>query len=259
MGKQCLSQTTNYLKKNKKKGDKKMNEVFFIVMVIGTLAAQTISFRLFGKGALHVWYVLAVIFANIFALKIVAMFGVVIGCGVIYFATFLATDFMSEFYGKKEAQKLVYEGFFINICVLIWIQIFLRFIPHEECLWAIESYQTIFGFFTRITVASLTAYLVSQTHDVWAFEFWKKKFPDKLWIRNNASTTVSQLIDGILFHSIAFWGIFSLEILVGMLIASWFFKIAIAGVDTYFIYLAKSWWDRGLIAGQNNKHKRGDA
>ena len=63
-----------------------------------------------------------------------------------------------------------------------------------------DSYNKILGSVPRIVFASMIAYLVSQNHDVIAFEIWKKITKGKfLWLRNNASTIVSQGIDTFLF------------------------------------------------------------
>ena len=94
-------------------------------------------------------------------------------------------------------------------------------------------------------VASLIAFIVSQTHDIWAFDFWKKKFKGKyLWIRNNASTFVSQAIDTLLFMFIAFYGIsdkFTVHFILQLSLTYWLFKITFAALDTPFVYLLVKW------------------
>ncbi|MBU1005263.1 MAG: queuosine precursor transporter, partial [Nanoarchaeota archaeon] len=100
-----------------------------------------------------------------------------------------------------------------------------------------------------IAIASLIAYLISQHHDVWAFEFWKKVFKGKhLWIRNNFSTMTSQLLDNIIFTWIAFVGFFGLfgwtqvftwGIIIQIFLVSYAMKWLVAVVDTPFVYLSK--------------------
>ena len=102
-------------------------------------------------------------------------------------------------------------GFFVLIMTAVVMQVTLQFVPDESDIMS-PALEQVFGFFPRIVVASLAAYLVSQFHDVWAFQFWKKKTKGKhLWIRNNASTMVSQLLDNAIFTYIAFVGAFGLE------------------------------------------------
>ena len=97
-----------------------------------------------------------------------------------------------------------------------------------------EMFSKVLALTPRITLASFIAYLISQHHDIWIFHFWKKKTNGKhLWLRNNASTIVSQLIDSIIFVTIAFYGIFPIW---NMILGMWIVKIIIALIDTPFIY-----------------------
>ena len=102
---------------------------------------------------------------------------------------------------------------------------------------AFESVFTLPGIFI---FGSMTAYLVAQLLDVWLFHFWKLMTNGKhLWLRNNASTVISQLVDTIIVNSI-FLGLgLGLDwLLVGKIIAaSYLFKILIALIDTPFCYL----------------------
>jgi uncharacterized integral membrane protein (TIGR00697 family) len=92
----------------------------------------------------------------------------------------------------------------------------------------------------RIALGSLVAYLVSQLHDVWAFQFWKEKTSGKhLWIRNNLSTLVSQAIDSLIFCLIAFTGLFPADVWFEILLTTYLFKLIVAIFDTPFIYIAK--------------------
>jgi hypothetical protein len=85
-------------------------------------------------------------------------------------------------------------------------------------------------------IASLVAYVCSQYHDVWAFHFWKRVTSARfLWLRNNASTIVSQLLDSVVFITIAFYGSMPL---VPLIVGQWVVKVGIAVlVDTPLVYL----------------------
>lgn len=108
---------------------------------------------------------------------------------------------------------------------------------------------TIFSLMPRIALASLIAYLASNVHDVWAFAYWKEKRPGRktLWMRNNFSTIVSQLIDTVLFTAIAFLGVYPRGVLLQIGISTYLLKWIVAVLDTPCIYLARSWVDRGYI------------
>ena len=83
----------------------------------------------------------------------------------------------------------------------------------------------------------MLAYLVSQHHDVFAFEFWRRRTGGKhLWLRNNASTIVSQGIDTVLFISIAFAGSVPTSVLLNMILGQCLVKLVIAVIDTPICY-----------------------
>ena len=100
------------------------------------------------------------------------------------------------------------------------------------------SLAAVFGVLPRIAGASLVAYLISQRHDVWAYHFWRERFPGPLWLRNNLSTIVSQLIDSVVFTLVAFVGVFPPAVLVQIVITTYLFKAIVAVADTPFLYLA---------------------
>ena len=226
-----------------------INELLWILLMLVNFTAITLAYRFFGKNGLYAWVAVAIIIANIQVMKTIGFFGLVTSLGnIIYGTTFLATDILSENYGKKEAKKAVWIGFFTLIAITVIMQNCLLFIPHESDTLS-PALESIFGLLPRITIASLTAYLVSQYHDIWAFHLWKKAFKGKhLWFRNNLSTITSQLIDNIIFTWIAFVGfsglfgwerVFSWSIILQIFIVSYLMKWVIAVFDTPFLYLSR--------------------
>lgn len=226
-----------------------INELLWVLLLIVTFLLQILAYRLWGKTGLYCWIAMSVIIANIQVMKTIGIFGLVTAMGnIIYSSTFLATDIISENHGKKEAKKAVWIGFFILISTTIVMQLTLHFIPHESDTLS-PALNQIFGLLPRIAIASLIAYLISQHHDVWAFEFWKKVFKGKhLWIRNNFSTMTSQLLDNVIFTWIAFVGFFGLfgwtqvftwGIIIQIFLVSYAMKWLVAVVDTPFVYLSK--------------------
>lgn len=228
------------------------NELLWIVTLLVNFGLITIAFKLFGKYGMIAWTVLAVIVANIEVLKTVEMFGMVTTTGNILFATsFLATDILNEVYGRKYAQKAVLIGFFALLSTTIVMQTTLMFVPHASD-WAAEHLQVLFGFLPRVALASATAYLVSQYHDVWAYDFWKRRYgkTSQIWIRNNASTIVSQLIDTTIFCFIAFWNVFPIEVFWDIYITTYILKFVVAIADTPFVYIARYLYDRGHVSDE---------
>ena len=122
-----------------------------------------------------------------------------------YALTFTFTDIISEVYGRKAANLAVRIGFATQILVLAYtlIALHLKAAPFSPA--SQEEFRAVVGSQSSIITASLIAYLVSQHHDVWAFHWWRKKTGGRwLWLRNNASTLVSQGIDTIIFITLAF-------------------------------------------------------
>ncbi|MDC7123974.1 MAG: queuosine precursor transporter [Spirochaetales bacterium] len=222
--------------------------LWFIMLIINFIAIMT-AYRLWGKIGLFIWIPISVIAANIQVVKTVEIFGFIATLGNIVYATsFLVTDILNENYGKKEASKAVWMGFFSLISMTVLMQLALLFIP-DESDFTQSSLKTIFGLMPRIAIGSLTAYLISQTHDVWAYNRIKAKWPEKkfIWLRNNASTMVSQLLDSIVFTFIAFFGQFEFPVLIEIALTTYIFKWIVAAFDTPFLYLAKEWKDKGKV------------
>lgn len=216
------------------------NELWWLIFLIFDFSLALIAIYFFGKKALFVIITADIIVCNIQVLKTIELFGFVATLGnILYGSIFLATDLLSEVYGKKEARKGVWLGFFALIFMTISMQLALQFKPHSSDF-SQNALQTIFGFLPRITFASLVAYLVSQNHDIWAFHFWKDKTRGKfLWLRNNASTWVSQAIDSVVFVMLAFYGVFEKPVLISILLTTYAVKILIAIFDTPIVYLGK--------------------
>jgi queuosine precursor transporter len=217
-----------------------INELLWLGTLIISLSMVMLAYKLFGKTGLYVWTAIAVILANIQVMKTVQIFGLVTALGtVIYSSLFLVTDILNENHSRKDAQKSVWIGFFVLITATIIMQMTIQFIPHESDFLS-EHMAAIFSVLPRIAFASLVAYLISQTYDVWFFAKLKKKHKkEKLWLRNNLSTITSQLLDNTIFALIAFAGIFSWEIIAQIFFTSMIMKVIVTVCDTPFVYLAR--------------------
>ena len=215
-----------------------VNELLWIALVVMNFSLIILSYKLFSKKGLFVWISFSIVIANIQVLKTIEIFGLVATLGnIIYGTSFLATDILSENYGKHEAKEAVWMGFFTMISSTLIMWLCLKFIPHQSDF-AQQSLETIFSVMPRIAAGSLISYLLSNLHDVWAYHFWKRKF-DTIWIQNNLSTMVSQLIDSVVFCVIAFWGQYSLEVFIQILFTTYIIKWLVAALDTPFVYIAK--------------------
>ena len=218
-----------------------MNETLSFIAIIVNFLGVTLAYKLFSKTGIYAWIALATVIANIEVVKCVDIFGLPLTLGnVTYGSIFLATDILNEKYGREKAQKGVFLGFFSLLVLTLFTQIDLLYIPSSNDF-AQGAMQTIFALTPRICLGSMLAYLVSNTMDVFLYKKIRDILPsDKfLWVRNNAATMTSQLVDTILFTFIAFFGVFPLSIVLKLCFTTYVLKLIIAVCDTPFLYLAK--------------------
>jgi len=191
-------------------------------------------------------FITALVLGNIIGTtKFVNVFGLTVPAGVLaYPFTFLATDLICELYGKQRAKTLVWIGFVLNFFML-GLMTLGHYLPDVSGVsGAASTFDKVYEFMVGNVIASMIAYLVAQTIDVHMFHFWKKLTKGKhLWLRNNASTTVSQLVDTISILTILYLAdnlgtdINSISKLIPLIFYSYLFKFFFALIDTPLFYL----------------------
>ena len=178
----------------------------------------------------------------------------VISAGVLpYPLTFLITDILSELYGRKRTTHVVLSGLFASVFVLFILWLGAQFPAIDGSPVDDETFNSVFQNAWRVIAASMLAYLAAQLVDVRLFHFWKDLTKGRmLWVRNNFSTVVSQLIDTTLVVFVLFVGVESTETMTGYIMDGWLFKILCALLDTVLIYAFMAWARRffGLRLGQ---------
>ena len=215
------------------------NNILYIIWIIIDLSFLLISFYIWGKVGIIAIISSNVVLMNIFVLKGMVLFGLpATGGNVLYASIFLSTDILEEYFGRKEARKAVFIGFFISIIFLIAAAFILAFKPANWDLYH-PAMKKLFTPTWRIVGASMLAYLISQNLDVITYGWLRKIAPKHLWLRNNGSTWTSQIVDTIVFCTAAFVGIYSAKIVFGIIISTYFLKLVVAIIDTPFIYLSK--------------------
>ncbi|OGY47799.1 MAG: hypothetical protein A2840_01120 [Candidatus Buchananbacteria bacterium RIFCSPHIGHO2_01_FULL_47_11b] len=159
---------------------------------------------------------------------------------------FLITDVVEEVCGRKKASEFVNVAVATMLFALVitLVSVWLPADPARQ-YFSSEAYTSIFGISARIIIASIVAFVLAQYHDLWAFDFWRKKTAGRyLWLRNNASTIVSQFIDSTVFMFIAFYHIspaFNAIFIFSLILPYWIFKILFALLDTPFAYALVAW------------------
>jgi len=226
------------------------NELIFLIQTILGLAIVLLAFRM-GKTWLYALIAVNYVLANIFVTKTITLFGFeATGGNVLYGAIFLTTDILSEYYGKETARKGVFIGLGATLFYLLMSQMMLAYTASPNDWGPAAGMESIFGFAPAIVLASVIAYLISQLHDVWAFHMWKDKFEGKyLWLRNNLSTSVSQLIDSLTFALLAFSvfprlfmdpeSVLPMDVVWQIVLTTYVLKLLVAALDTPFLYLSK--------------------
>jgi uncharacterized integral membrane protein (TIGR00697 family) len=231
-----------------------MNELLLLGSVLIIYGLVLISYRLFGKHGLYIMTAIATVLANIEVLIIVDGFGMEQTLGNVMFAsTYLITDILSENEGEKAASRAVWLGVFTSVVVLIFTQYWLLYIPAQSD-WAMESIEKIFSTTPRLLLASFLGCVISQRLDVWLYHKWwdfttKKTGNQKkyLWIRNNFSTLISQIINTVIFTFTAFWGWYDGKTLFSVMLASYVIFIFTSLLDTPAVYVARKMKEKGVV------------
>jgi uncharacterized integral membrane protein (TIGR00697 family) len=204
--------------------------------------------RLFG--VFTAVFVTFVVLTNTVGVKLFTVGGTTLPVSIIWYPlTFLVTDIVSEIYGARRARLMVIMGFSMSVLLLIFSLIGIA-LPAAS-FYALESdYANIFGPVWRLLFASMAAYLLAQMVDVQLFHFWKRLTGGKhLWLRNNGSTMVSQLVDSAVVNVIFLYknpAVFTGTVadLIGIIVAVYLVKITIAAADTPLCYLGVRWVQR---------------
>ena len=162
----------------------------------------------------------------------------IVSAGILpYPLTFLVTDLISELYGQRKANLVVFSGFIASIFVLLFLWLGAQFEAIPSSIVNDDTYNSVFQNAWRLIAASMIAYLFAQFIDVRIFHFWKRLTNGKhLWLRNNGSTIASQLVDTTLVICILFIGVWDTEQIQSAIIDGWIFKMMMAFVDTPIIY-----------------------
>lgn len=193
--------------------------------------------------------------------KLIHVGPLTVAVGVLpYPLTFLCTDLISEIYGKRRANFVVWLGLLVNFFVLgiVFLAQWLPSLPlDQQPPWQtlflakdmalangqlvseqVELFDIIYTCTTSSIFASMVAYLCAQFADVYTFHFFKKLTKGKcLWLRNNASTMSSQWIDTTIVIGITFGATMSFQPVMAIILSSYCFKLVAALLDTPLFYL----------------------
>lgn len=232
-------------------------ELIWALLLVACYGAVLTMQRLFGAAGLYVYVAVAVLVANIQVLKVVqfSVFQDPVALGTIMFAsTYLATDILNEHYGRAAARRAVWLGFSALALMTVFMTLTLGFQPlglaaaGDELAWAVHNHDHMSALFLPqpvFLIAGMTAYLVSQLNDVWLYRWIRGRTGARmLWLRNNASTMVSALIDNVVFSVLA-WVVLAPEplgwepLIFTYILGTYVLRVAVAALDTPFLYLSR--------------------
>lgn len=235
------------------------NEILLILSMFVLYSAVLIWFKLFGTAGMYAFTVFATIAVNIEVMLLVNAFGMEMTLGNVLFATtFLVTDILSETEGREAAQKAVWMGIATSVLFVVVSQSWLLYrVSVNDRVF--PAFQQIFSNTPRLVIASLLVYAIAQSFDVWMYHFWwrvtTRKFGDGrrfLWLRNNVSTLLSQLLNVILFTLFAFWGTYQISTMVSIFVSSYAVFIVTSLADTPIVYLARHMHEKKLKRTDKN-------
>lgn len=171
--------------------------------------------------------------------KVIEVFGLPITLGTALYTTiFLATAVLTENYGRKVATDTA----LMSVSVLILFQIYLQAVrladPAADVQSLSDAMDIVFTMSLRIVAAGLVVYYLAQRLDIALYDYMKGRSGEKmLWLRNNASTLISQLFDTFAFAFLAFYGVF--DGWLGLAGVAYGVKVLVIVLDTPLAYLSR--------------------
>lgn len=170
-------------------------------------------------------FVTCLITANIIAVKLISVFGLVLPAAIIIFPiSYILGDVLTEVYGYRQARRVIWLGFSCNLIlvVAVWLG---QLLPGASFWDGQAAYERILGYTPRILAASFVAYLVGEFSN--SFVLAKMKIATNgrwLWTRTIGSTLVGQGLDSLVFITLAFGGTIPLSALASAIITQWLAK-----------------------------------
>ncbi|WP_067143318.1 queuosine precursor transporter [Oceanivirga salmonicida] len=231
------------------------NEFIWLIYILVNYCFMLFAYRKWGKLGIMMFIPLSIVIANIQVNKLIVLFGVEATMGnIAYGGIFLIEDILSENYGKKYAKTVVAIGFLTMVFTTIVMNLAILISPSEADT-AQNAIKALFSPLLRLTVASLMAYTISTYLDIHLYQLIRKIFPSfkNIWIRNNLSTIISQIVDSVIFTLVAFVGIYDTNILISIMFSTYFLKLIISIADTPFVYIAAWWKKKGIIKEVDDK------
>ena len=165
------------------------------------------------------------------------------GAGVLFFPiSYLFGDILTEVYGYSRSRKVIWAGFgaliFASLMSLVVTSLPAAKTMSTEHQAAVNF---IFGQTPRIVIASLLAFWIGEFVNSFVIAKMKVWFAGRfLWMRTIGSTILAEIADSAIFYPVAFFGTWSNEQLISVMIGNYFIKVLWEVLATPFTYLIVS-------------------
>jgi queuosine precursor transporter len=231
-------------------------EWVWLILLVFSYTSLMLMLRFFGVWGVTLYMAIALIAANLQVLKTVqfGLWDAPVALGTVLFSTtFLCTDILSEYYGPKAARRAVFLGFAGMLLLTSFMLLAVGFRPLPESAletgwaWGLQNHYHLAAVFQpipSILLAGIVAYLCSQVLDIWIYQRIRSLTHSRFrWLRNNASTAVSALVDNIIFSILA-WVVLAPEPMAWAVVwktyilGTYGLRLVVALLDTPVLYLA---------------------
>lgn len=217
------------------------NEIILLVKAVLSFTFIQTVFRL-SKSSLLVVIVLNLLLVSVFGGKLISLFGFITNNGNVFYASvFFATQLVVEYYGKKEGYKSVMLGVGSILFFLLMSQLTILKIGEPQTSAIEQAIHILFTISPRVAIASLVGYLVSQMVNIHLYGLLKEKtHGKKMYLRINVANIAGQLVDSILFFTIAFFGTTTTSAIIEFAAVGYVVKVLLGALSTPFFYLGRS-------------------
>lgn len=169
----------------------------------------------------------------------------IFGAGILFFPLgYVIGDVLTEVYGYARARRVIWAGFAALLFMAFMSSVVVALPPAPG--WEDQAaYETVFGQVWRIVIASITAFWAGEFVNSYVMARMKIWTGGKhLWSRTIGSTVVAQGVDSIIFYPLAFWGEWSQEQVISVMITNWLLKVGWEVVLTPVTYVVVGWLKR---------------
>ncbi|MEN3042191.1 MAG: queuosine precursor transporter [Fervidobacterium sp.] len=197
--------------------------------------AVLLALRFMKKEGAYVVLSTLIIASNLGVAKLFNLFGMeVTAANMSMGMAFVIYSILTEVYGQSEGRKAVWIGFFAQFLFIMLGLVYTSYIPSQNDF-SQRYLSQVFSITPRIAIASWTAFILSGYLAVWIHDVLKKK--TKLWMRNNLATKLGQIVDNLIFVTIAFFGLVDLKTYLQIFFTTTVFEFFLDYIDTWIVYL----------------------